>query len=241
MGEINVFDLEDMGYQTYAQKLPRYDSLLFQTLSLDVWNPEDYPIINLDRIIPTTRMKHLLPGNSRMFRFSQSRTYISGLWYGISRSALIIEKFIFEEDTTFELRFNDDHLIFSLETVNREVCVGSLPLYFLHFCTISIRLPRSLDVKIVLNDLVHIEDLSKTSRYFDDRLLQIGDQLLITSRYGTVEKYFPEDDNIDINQRQIKPVMDPNRRKTFSYLAMLFFEEVGVNPEFIAAESGFLL
>lgn len=236
MEEIDVFELEHMDRQVYAQKLPRYDSLLFQTLSLDAWNPEDYPIINIDRVTPANRMKHLLPADSRMFRFSQSRMYFSGLWYGIHRSALIIEKFIFEEDTTFELKFNESNgLEFSLATENKELHFGSLPLYFLQYCTISIRLPRALKLKVIFNDLVHIEDLSKVSGYFDDRLFQVGDELLVF-RFGTCEKYFSED-----YVGKVKPHMDPNRRKMVSYLAMLFFEEVGVNPEFIVAESSFLM
>ena len=236
-GSIRSFELENMGLQIYTQKLPHYDSLLFQTLSLDVWDPEDYPIINIDWDTPANQMKHLLPENSKMFRFSQSRTYFSGLWYVIYRSAPVIEKFIFEADTTFELKFNySNGLEFSLTTENKEFHFGSLPLYFLHFCTISVRLPRELKLKIVFDDLVHIEDLEKAREYLDDRLFRVGDELLI-SRYGTCEKYFSEDDDY----RRVKPLMDPNRRKMISYLAMLFFEEVGVNPEFIVAKSSFLM
>lgn len=170
-----------------------------------------------------------------MFRFSKE-VYFTGHWFSIPRSALFLEKIIVNYDTHFEIRFGDGELkascSFELSTINKEFIFGAIPLKDLVFVNIYLKFPAHTTVKIVYDDAS--DHGSVPWVYLDRRLFEVGDQLMVyyAGLCGKAEDLY---DWPNENGQHLKPALG-TRRKCLRYLAMLFFEEVGVSPDFIVAE-----
>lgn len=231
------FTLEDVRIdpEKYCKQIPKYDSLLFHRFDLDIWSPEDYPIVSVDLGDDLIYFLSLLHPHSKMFRFSR-RVYSTGNWVEISRIALLLEKIIVDSDTFFEIRFGDNessvNLSFKLNTKNKEFSFGAIPLSDLAFVPIYFKFPIGITAKIVYDDVSNHERVSWV--YFDWRLFKVGDQLMVyySGMCGKVEGLCAWPKEFD---ERLKPAIG-TRRRCMSFLAMLFFEEVGVSPEFIVAE-----
>lgn len=221
--------------ENYHRQIPKYDSLLFDRFDLDIWSPEDYPIVRLNLSDEIEYYFNSVSPNSKMIRFSKE-VNSRGNWFQIPRSALFLEKIIVDSDTFFEVRFGEEsssvRFSFELSTKNKEFSFGAIPLKDLVFVPIYLKFPSGITVKIVYDDVSNHEHVSWV--YLDWRLFKVGDQLMVYSSgmCGKIEDLSSWPKEYD---ERLKPVIG-TRRKCMRYLAMLFFEEVGVSPEFIAAE-----
>lgn len=229
------FTLEDFRVdpEKYRKQIPKYDRMLFDRYDLDKWSPEDYPIVKVELGDEFAYLLSLLRSKSKMFRYSRT-VFCTGYWFEIPHGALFLEKIIVDSDTHFEIRFGEvgSSATFSFSTKNREFSLGAIPLKDLTYVSVYFRFPRDITVEIVYDEVANNEWVPWV--YLDRRLFEVGDHLMVyyAGLCGKVEDLYGWPNENGLN---LKPVLG-TRRRCLRYLAMMFFEEVGVSPDFIAAE-----